>query len=245
MPPTDVPPTDVPPTDVPPTDVPPTDVPPTDVPPTDVPPTDVPPTATPTLDPGGPPSGVSCSQNLDFGDGLHLVVFWQDNTTFETEFVVEYSGDGGGSWSELVVTPTTNKVGTGDIEVYAPADPFPLGTTFQFRVKARDGQSGAETAFSSASSGCTTTATDAAGAYCMEGQIYLQGRSDHAGMPVYLDGEPVAATGSDGSFEACGLPEGQHTVSTGGGCYLDTVPMGVVIQQDGVARAAPDRSRGR
>ena len=33
--------------------------------------------------------------------------------------------------------------------------------------------------------------------YCMEGQIYLQGRSDHTGMPVYIDGVPATSTERD------------------------------------------------
>ena len=54
----------------------------------------------------------------------------------------------------------------------------------------------------------------------VDGQVYLQGRSDHGGADVLLDGMPVAKTDRDGSF-SFHAPAGQHTLTVRHACYLD------------------------
>jgi len=63
---------------------------------------------------------------------------------------------------------------------------------------------------------------------CVEGEVYLQGRSDHGGATVFLDEVPVGTTTRDGRFRFCAdasdapLSVGSsRTVAVRHACYLE------------------------
>jgi len=74
---------------------------------------------------------------------------------------------------------------------------------------------------------------------CVRGRAFLEGRADNSGMPVLVDGHVMAVTEPDGSFEACGLRQGEHQVTLGGGCFLPTEPKSFSIDADEVVELPP------
>ncbi len=53
------------------------------------------------------------------------------------------------------------------------------------------------------------------------GRVLLQGRSNHSGASIALDGQHVATTGSDGGFVIYDVPMGPHTLTASMDGYLD------------------------
>jgi len=201
-------------------------------------------TPTATLDPGGPPDNVQCELNPIWFDNLHLIIYWDDHSTFESEWVIEVS-DNDGPWTLLDVTPTTNMPGREETEAYEYPGAFEAGHTYRFRIKGRNPDLGMETEFSDPSEGCLTPGTVAsADDSCIEGQLYLQGRVDHSGMPIELDGQAVTTTQPDGWYGVCGLVPGRHAVTSGGGGFLRTGPTTVELGAGRVVTVPPVELRG-
>jgi len=185
---------------------------------------------------GGAPTNVQCELNPDFPDGRHFILRWIDNSTFETEFVIEFSSNGGALWMTLDVIASGGAEASGVLVVYFAPQTFLPGTSYTFRVKGRDLGTGLETAWSAPSTGCTTAASSQDLDGCLSGQLYFQGRTDHGGWPILLDGLPVTETKRDGTFGVCGLPAGTHDVSAGGDGYLDAVAAGLGLDGEGTVK---------
>jgi hypothetical protein len=53
------------------------------------------------------------------------------------------------------------------------------------------------------------------------GRVLLQGRSDHSGASIALDGQSIATTNTDGGFVIYDVPMGPHTLTASMDGYLD------------------------
>jgi uncharacterized protein YraI len=54
---------------------------------------------------------------------------------------------------------------------------------------------------------------EVAATQAIRGQVLLQGRSDHSGVNILVDGWPAATTDRDGAFTVAGLPPGPHLMA--------------------------------
>lgn len=64
------------------------------------------------------------------------------------------------------------------------------------------------------------TATGTPGTGTIASVVMLQGRTNHSGATISVDGTPVATTTADGSFSATGVSPGIHTVTASHPGYL-------------------------
>ncbi|MFQ5459448.1 MAG: hypothetical protein ACE5EL_01510, partial [Anaerolineae bacterium] len=171
----------------------------------------------PTATPGGgigAPINLRCSRIEPF----RLRIDWIDNSTFETEFLIEVRVVGSGvGFAPVTSVPSATTPGIGT--PYSYTSPLlAAGTTYEWRVQARNPGTGQVSPYSNTTQCTTASATDKVG--CIRGKVYLQGRSDHSGTLIRINGFPMTATSSNGGFEVCGMPSGNHTVETAGACYL-------------------------
>ncbi|MFQ5857077.1 MAG: hypothetical protein ACE5LU_15810 [Anaerolineae bacterium] len=94
------------------------------------------------------------------------------------------------------------------------------------------------TATSTPSATATATATltpTVAPATCrIAGRVMLQGRSDHSGVTIRVDGNPAATTGSDGRFTISNLSAGSYRVDAIHVGYLSSLFAAAECQVDEV-----------
>jgi hypothetical protein len=93
-------------------------------------------------------------------------------------------------------------------------------TGYRFRVIARDPGGGLTSPPSDPTLECQTQSASDADVGCYKGKVYLQGRTNHAGTLILVDGIPMGSTDSRGEFCICDILPGKHTLSTRGACYL-------------------------
>lgn len=143
-------------------------------------------------------------------------------TTFETEFVVAVSVNGG----PFVLLPdpvaSSTSAGTGMQYIYT-SPKIPGGLSLRFKVKARNVRTGQESSFSEPLAQCSTPTLPPQNSTKVKGQVSLQGRSNHQGTWVYFDRFPVTQTDSGGHFRIDGAPLGLHELSLHMACYLREV----------------------
>jgi hypothetical protein len=189
-------------------------------------------TATPTatIPVTGAPQGAQCQVVNQF----QIEVTWTDGSTFETEFVVEISVNGAPFVPINPPVPSTTQAGTGQLYQYTTPN-LAAGTPYQFRVQARNPGTAQVSPYSNTTGVCQTASQS--GKYgCYKGKIYKQGRSEHGGTLIYMDGVPMVTTTSDGRWDLCGAPPGDHNLTAmGGACYLPVqgryhMPVGGIIQ---------------
>ncbi len=186
--------------------------------------------ATPTPSPNTQPTSVMC----ELLTPLRIRITWVDQSTFETEFLIEVDVNSSG-FALLTTVNSTTQATTGTMYTYdIPVDLTP-NTDYSFRVKARNFPSFQNSDWS-ASSGVCHTGTMFSVAGCVEGQVYLQGQSEHGGVPIFVDGVPAGASEMDGSFQVCGVSEGQHTFSASTACYLPVEAADVTVEDDETTR---------
>jgi len=75
----------------------------------------------------------------------------------------------------------------------------------------------------------TPTHTPAPETGRIEGNVFLQGRSNHSGASILVDGVPMGTTGSDGHFLIANVPVGTHIVMASMPGYLSSQDTGVVV----------------
>jgi len=151
--------------------------------------------------------------------GTQIRISWLDGSTFENEFLLEVSIDGS-PFVPLDVVGSTTQGATGASYMYMTA-PLPSSTSYQFRVLARNTITGQTSSYSNLTSICTTASQSGNDTGCYKGKIDLQGRSDHAGVLIYMDKMPVAVTDANGNYQFCGVPHGKHKIKARAACYLD------------------------
>ncbi len=171
-----------------------------------------PPTATPT---GGLNWNVQCTVVSPY----RIRVDWTDQTTFETEFVVEVSVNGM-AFAPIDVVPSTTQATTGTAYSYTPPVDLPASTSFRFRIVARNPSTGESMGPSEPSGECRTQGSMTTG--CIQGRLYVQGRSRHGDVLIRVDGIPVGYTNYDGYFCLCNIHTGKHTVLASLPGYLTT-----------------------
>jgi hypothetical protein len=171
------------------------------------------PTRTPTTTVDGAPGNVSCQmgQNND-----SILVQWVDQSTFETEFLIEVMVNASPFFPLDPTVPSTTMLTTGT-GYASTVQPLTADTVYKFRVQARNSLGGQVSDYSNVAT-CQTPPQKYTG--CFMGKIYLPGRSDHSGVLVTLDGMPAAVTNSWGKFEICGVKGSKHTLTTTSACYL-------------------------
>ncbi len=162
-----------------------------------------------------PPLNAACNV---LPGGAQIRVTWVDNSTFETEFAIEVSFNGS-TYIPLATVPSTTQVGTGTLYAYESPELL-ASTSYTFRVAARDAVTGQVSAASVPTDGCTTASQPVEKTSCIRGYMNLQGRSDHTGAVVYVDGVPAGLSGPNGYFSICGVPKGEHRLSADAACYL-------------------------
>jgi uncharacterized repeat protein (TIGR01451 family) len=145
-------------------------------------------------------------------------VAWTDVTSGESEFQIQASVDGSG-FMQLATDPSASIMETGS-NYGRTFDTLLPGKEHNFRVRARNPRTGVVTPWSAPSTSCATTPMPATQLGCVEGTILAQGRTNHAGLPIYVDGAPAATSGPGGHFRVCGIPEGSRKLISGGSCYL-------------------------
>ncbi len=174
-------------------------------------------TLTPTPVAAGAPLRASCTVIAPF----RIRVDWTDNSTYETEFIIDVSVNGSPfAPIDTVASTTTATTGT----PYSWTTPVDLAanTGYRFRVTARNPGSGQTSPPSNLTSECRTQSLAENMVGCYKGRVYLQGRSDHSGTLIYVDGIPMAYTDHQGEFCICDILPGTHTISTASACYLRT-----------------------
>jgi hypothetical protein len=179
------------------------------------------PTFTPTPGPGAP-LGAQCQVVNQF----QIQVSWTDNSTFETEFLIEISVNGAPFAPIAPPTPSVSQLTTGTLYTYTTPN-LAAGTNYQFRVLARNPGSGQVSGYSNITGVCQT-ATLAGKAGCYKGKLGLQGRTDHSGALIVMDGIPMSVTAYDGRWDLCGALPGPHSLQAVGTGYLSlsaAVPM--------------------
>jgi hypothetical protein len=149
---------------------------------------------------------------------VQIRVAWVDNSTFETEFRLEVSVNGS-PFVPMDVVPSTTMATTGTPYIYNIPVALLASTDYQFRVQARNLVTAQNSEFTS-SGVCTTGIPFGILGGCVDGQVQLQGRAEHAGVPLYMDGFPAGVTGPGGNFEVCNVLEGAHTFAARSACYL-------------------------
>ncbi|MCE7938533.1 MAG: DUF11 domain-containing protein [Chloroflexi bacterium CFX6] len=173
----------------------------------------------------GTPLNASCARLVS--NPLAIDVGWTDNSTFETVFEVESSVNGS-PFAPIASVPSTTQAGTGTGYSYTTPN-LVANASFQFRVRARNVGTGQVSSYAT-SSVCSTGQPAAGVLGCVEGKVFAQGRSSHAGAAIYLGDAPVAVTDADGSFEVCGVPEGAYTMAAAGVCSLKAQATGVTVE---------------
>jgi hypothetical protein len=111
-------------------------------------------------------------------------------------------------------------------------------------VQARNPGSGQTSPYSNVTGVCQTGSL-AGKAGCYKGQLTLQGKSDHGGTLIVMDGIPMAVTAFDGRWDLCGALPGPHTLRAQGAGYLAlegqvTMPEGSYVEMPTVALAGGD-----
>jgi hypothetical protein len=159
---------------------------------------------------------------------LQIRVTWVDRSTLEDGFIVEYSTDDVGYTPILpnaafaATIPSYTRGSTGQVYSYVtPA--LMTATAYRFRVRAIDTASGLVSPPSWPSAGRCQTGSPTGGAQgCVKGQVNLQGRTDHGGALVSLDGAVTTSTQRDGWFQICAdAPQAaQHHLTVGHPHYL-------------------------
>lgn len=174
------------------------------------------PTPTNTVTPGGP--GAPLLAQCQVVNQFQVQVTWTDNSTFETEFLVEISVNMAPFAPINPPIPSTSQATTGQVYNYTTPN-LAANTGYRFRVQARNPGSGQSSPYSNLTGTCqTATMTGKAG--CYKGKLSLQGRSDHGGTLIIMDGIPMTFTAYDGRWDLCGALPGEHTLRALGAGYL-------------------------
>ncbi len=103
------------------------------------------------------------------------------------------------------------------------------GSEHAFRIRSFD-EVGRPMAWTDPTEACLTEAAPVETLGCISGTVYAQGRTDHSGMAIYVDGAPATTTKADGSFQVCQVPAGMHTISAGSDCFLRTIRVNTAIE---------------
>jgi len=185
----------------------------TPIPPT---PTNTPitPSPTPTNTPlprPNPPSTMTASSISQSAVRLQ----WTDNSTDETSFYVERSPNGSTGWELIAIVPGVP--GTGNTVSYTDTGLTP-GTWYFYRVRAYRASDGAFSAYSGVEGVQTLPISQG-----VSGTVLLQGRTNHSGASVNVDGQFYATTGTDGRFAIQNVTAGTHTLSASMPRYLGAV----------------------
>ena len=151
-----------------------------------------------------------------------LLFRWIDVTTFETEFQLEvrFNGSGWMPYDQPVLSTTMH--GTGK-QYGVVTGPLPMNGVFMFRVRSYNRETGQTSEWSTRSNECYTPKAPSWQVGCYDGQVYMQGRSDHSDATVYYHGFPVTLADASGDFSICGALPGYHTIAAGATGYLETV----------------------
>ncbi len=203
--------------------------------------------ATRTPTPGGG-SGAPINARCQVVNTFQIQVSWTDGSTFETEFLVEISVNGAPFAPIIPPVPSSTQATTGQLYQYTTPN-LAASTSFTFRVQARNPGTGQTSPYSNTTGVCQTgSAGYKAG--CFKGKISLQGRTDHAGTLIYIDGMPMTTTASDGRWEVCGMTMGNHSLMATGACYLPVagdayMPQGTFMQMPHVDLPGGDVNNNR
>ena len=175
-------------------------------------------------------ANVDCQPTAD----RQIELSWVDQALGETDFQIQAAiGDSGFMTLETAPSSTADERG----ENYSVSlDGLLPGQEHSFRVRARNRLNGEFSDWVESARGCSTAPAAAETLGCVEGQVLLQGRSNHGALPIRIDGAPAGTTQSDGSFSVCGIPQGERVVTAGGACYLPTQAQDVSVIADSAVR---------
>jgi hypothetical protein len=150
-------------------------------------------------------------------DPLDLI--WTDATEFETDFQLEVSFNDSPFLPYASVRSYSTRA-TG-MEYSIRTGSVPYNSDYRFRVRSINRDTGRTSTWSLPSAVCRTPSLPPHQCGCIQGQLYMQGRSDHTGAAVYYHGFPVTQTDAQGRFKICGVPGGTHEVASRATCYLE------------------------
>ncbi len=194
------------------------------------------PTATATV-----PGGLNWDARCTLVSPYRIRVDWTDRTTFETEFVVEVSVSGM-AFAPIEVVPSTTQTTTGTAYSYTTPVDLPASTGFRFRIVARNPSTGQVMGPSDPSGECRTQSSLTTG--CIEGRLYVQGRTRHGDVLIQVDGLPLGYSNYDGYFCLCNIPTGKHTVLASLPGYLSTIASQAYVPAGGTLSLPYTAMRG-
>ncbi|MFN2114260.1 MAG: cohesin domain-containing protein [Anaerolineae bacterium] len=151
-----------------------------------------------------------------------LLLKWIDATTFETEFQLEVRVNGSAWLPYDPPTMSTTMASTG-AQYSVLTNALPMNSVYIFRVRSFNRYTGQASAWSSPSSECYTPQVPSWQVGCYEGQVYLQGRSEHSDALILYHGFPITTADNEGYFRFCGAVQGSHRISSRGACYLESL----------------------
>ncbi|MCB0217180.1 MAG: hypothetical protein KDH92_11120 [Chloroflexi bacterium] len=154
-------------------------------------------------------------------------VEWTDDVAGQSDFQLQ-AAVGGSAFMTLDPTVSSSSGPEGDVHATTLESLLP-SSDHSFRVRGFDA-GGKPLAWTDPTEACTTAAAPVETLGCISGSVYAQGRTNHAGMAIYVDGAPATTTQADGSFRVCQVPAGIHDISAGSDCFLKTVRVDTAIE---------------
>ena len=170
------------------------------------------------------PGNISCSGSIPEGKVATVEFFVRVNSGVANGTVITNNALIVDAFSNSYVASASATVSTGTATPTATATPTSTATA---------------TATPTNTPTPTPTATTQPGTCSITGTVFLQGRSDHSGATISIDGTPMATTATDGQFTVVNLAPGDYKVTASHPGYLSSEDNSVQCQA-GQTTTMPD-----